>query len=236
MVLRFSSVSSVSSVVRNAFNVVHAPGTGYQALSTSPLMTTMSIRVERFSGKGLERHVDALAQLRIEVFRDFPYLYDGSLDYERKYIATYLGVPDSVIAIAFDGDRVVGASTGLPMADETDDVKRPFLDNGYNPDRIFYFGESVLKKGYRGNGLGVRFFEEREAHAASSGRFDWTCFCAVQRPADHPARPADYVPLDAFWKKRGYSPHPELTTTFSWKDIGDAGETGKPMMFWMKRL
>ncbi len=196
----------------------------------------MNIRVERFSGKGFERHVDALAQLRIEVFRDFPYLYDGSLEYEQKYIRTYLGVQESVIVLAFDGDRVIGASTGLPMENETDEVKKPFLAHGYNPAKIFYFGESVLKKGYRGQGLGVRFFEEREAHARGLGRFEWTTFCGVQRPADHPARPADYVPLDAFWKKRGYSPHPELTTTFSWKDIGDAEESEKPMLFWMKRL
>ncbi|HZP92062.1 MAG TPA: hypothetical protein VFB20_04175, partial [Burkholderiales bacterium] len=66
----------------------------------------MAIRVERFSGKGLERYVDDLARLRIEVFREFPYLYDGSLDYERKYLKTYIGVPDSVIVLAFDGDRV----------------------------------------------------------------------------------------------------------------------------------
>jgi GNAT superfamily N-acetyltransferase len=196
----------------------------------------MSIRIERYSGKGFENYVDALAGLRIEVFRDFPYLYDGSLEYEQKYLGTYLGVPESVIVVAFDGERVIGASTGLPMKNETDEVKKPFLANGYDPAKIFYFGESVLQKDYRGRGLGVRFFEEREAHARSMKRFDWTTFCAVQRPDDHPARPAGYLPLDEFWKKRGYCPHPELTTSFSWQEIGEAQASGKPMMFWMKRL
>lgn len=196
----------------------------------------MTIRVERFAGNGVERHIDELARLRIEVFRDFPYLYRGSLGYERKYLKTYMGVADSVIVLAFDGERVVGASTGLPMEAETDEVKKPFLDHGYDPARIFYFGESVLEKGYRGKGLGVRFFEEREAHARALGRFDWTCFCAVQRPADHPHRPPGYVPLDEFWKKRGYAKHAELATTFSWQELDEESESEKPMVFWLKRI
>jgi GNAT superfamily N-acetyltransferase len=196
----------------------------------------MTLRVERFSGKGLERYVNELARLRIEVFREFPYLYDGGLDYEQNYLRTYIGVPDSVIVIAFDGERVIGASTGLPLEAETDEVKKPFLEHRYDPKKIFYFGESVLDKAYRGKGLGVRFFEEREAHVRGLGRFEWTCFCAVQRPHDHPLRPKDYVPLDAFWNKRGYFKHPELNTKFSWREIGEKAETPKPMTFWLKQL
>ncbi|HZP92595.1 MAG TPA: GNAT family acetyltransferase, partial [Burkholderiales bacterium] len=126
--------------------------------------------------------------------------------------------------------------TGLPMEAETEEVKRPFVERGYDPNRIFYFGESVLGKGYRGLGIGVRFFAEREAHARALGRFGWTCFCAVRRPADHPRRPKDYVPLDAFWNRRGYAKHPELSTTFQWREIDEAAESPKPMVFWLKRL
>ncbi len=196
----------------------------------------MSINVKRFSGSDAQPYLEALARLRIEVFREFPYLYDGSLDYESKYLRTYAGVPDSVIVVAFDGSRVIGASTGLPMAAETDDVKRPFIDHGYDIERVFYFGESVLENKYRGKGIGVRFFEEREAHVASLGRFDWTTFCAVQRPDDHPRRPADYQPLDQFWNKRGYRKHPELTTSFSWRDLDESSSSPKPMVFWIKRI
>lgn len=193
------------------------------------------ITIVRASGADLERHLGDLARLRIEVFREFPYLYDGSLDYEREYLRTYAGVVGSVIVLALDGGKVVGASTGLPMAAETDAVKAPFLRHGYDPARVFYFGESVLMKGYRGQGIGVRFFLEREAHARWLGRFDWTCFCAVERAADHPRRPADYEPLDAFWRRRGYDRHPELRTTFSWKELDEERESEKPMVFWLKR-
>jgi len=43
-----------------------------------------NIRIERRSGPALLPYIPELARLRIEVFRDFPYLYDGSLDYEKN--------------------------------------------------------------------------------------------------------------------------------------------------------
>ena len=196
----------------------------------------MNIKVNRFAGQVAEPFIHELARLRIEVFREFPYLYDGSADYEQTYLRTYLDVPESVIVIAFDGDRVIGASTGLPMSVETDEVKRPFIAYGYDPEKIFYFGESVLERDYRGRGLGVRFFVEREAHARSLGRFSLTAFCAVQRPEDHPRRPRDYSPLDEFWVRRGYEKHPELETTFSWQDLDESSRSPKPMVFWIKHI
>jgi GNAT superfamily N-acetyltransferase len=193
-----------------------------------------NIRIERWSGPALEQFIPELARLRIQVFRDFPYLYDGNIEYEKKYLQTYINCPESVIVIAFDGDKVVGASTAIPMKYETDELKKPFIEHGYNLDEVFYCSESVLDKNYRGLGIGVRFFEEREAHAEHLGGFKYICFCCVERPADHPRRPADYVPLDQFWTKRGYVKHPELHTTYVWKDLDDADETPKPMTFWLK--
>jgi hypothetical protein len=40
--------------------------------------------------------------------------------------------------------------------------------------------------------------------------------------------------LDKFWDKRGYVKHPELKTTYLWKDLDDTEETEKPMTFWLK--
>lgn len=195
---------------------------------------TKNIRIERKSGKDLLPYISDLARLRIEVFRDFPYLYDGDFEYEKKYLQTYIDCPQSVIVLAFDGDEVVGASTAMPMKYETAEIQKPFLENDYNLDEVFYCSESVLNKNYRGLGIGVKFFDEREAHAAELGGFKHITFCCVQRPENHPRRPADYVPLDAFWNKRGYVKHPELHTEYVWKDLDDEDETAKPMTFWLK--
>ena len=196
----------------------------------------MSITIKRFSGDLAHGYVEDLARLRIEVFREFPYLYDGSYEYEADYLRTYLGVADSVIVVALDGERVVGASTGLPLSVETDSVKQAFVEHGYRLESVFYFGESVLEAPYRGKGLGVRFFEERELHVRDLARYDYTAFCAVERETIHPRRPPGYVPLDRFWINRGYHRHPELHTTFSWRDLDEASASPKPMVFWLKRV
>lgn len=109
------------------------------------------------------------------------------------------------------------------------------VSDTHEPDNL-RFGESVLLPEYRGRGLGVRFFHEREDHARALGRFDLTCFCAVDRPLDHPRRPAGYQPLDRFWEKRGYRRQPALKASFSWQDLDEDRESPKSMTFWMKRL
>jgi GNAT superfamily N-acetyltransferase len=198
-----------------------------------------AIRVVRFTGEQMRARLDDLARLRIEVFRAWPYLYEGSLDYERRYIARYANARTGTIAVALDGAgnqaRVVGASTALALDEEADYVRAPFVRAGMDTAQIFYFGESVLLPQYRGHGIGVTFFEEREAAARAFG-YSLCCFCAVQRPEDHPLKPAGYVPLDAFWVKRGYARRADLVASFSWLDIGDRAETLKPMVYWMKDL
>lgn len=195
-----------------------------------------SLTVQRFSGEDLSRYLDAVAGLRIEIFREFPYLYDGDMTYERHYLQTYVKCPEAVVVVAFADGEVVGASTAIPMAAEEDSFQKPFIDAGYDPTRVFYCAESVLRRDYRGRGLGVRFFEEREAHARELGGFDHYVFCAVQRPADHPLRPAGYEPLDRFWEKRGYRKHPELRAQYAWKDVDQTAQTSKTLEFWVKSI
>jgi GNAT superfamily N-acetyltransferase len=130
----------------------------------------------------------------------------------------------------------VGATTCIPLTDEADEVREPFVAAGFNLSSVFYFGESILLRAYRGHGLGHRFFDVREAHAASFGTFSTTCFCAVDRPIDHPLRPADYQPLDAFWTKRGYRKESRLQSVFSWPDLGETESTPKSMTYWTRSL
>ncbi len=196
------------------------------------------LAIRRFTGAepALKDHLPDLARLRIRVFRDFPYLYDGTVEYEEKYLETYTKCPESLIVLVFDGESVVGATTGLPMDAETPEFQKPFLEQGYEPTRIFYCAESILLPAYRGQGVYPKFFAEREGHARALGRFDLCCFCCVQRSEDHPLKPADYVPLDRLWSKFGYVKHPELVTNYVWKDVDAAEETPKPMIFWLKSL
>ena len=193
------------------------------------------MRVEALTGAALEAALDEVARLRITVFRDWPYLYDGDFAYERRYLEPYRTSPGAILVGAFDGARLVGAATGTPMEDHADDFAAAFAGTGMDLSDIFYCAESVLLPEYRGEGVGHRFFDIREAHARDLGRRH-VAFCAVIRPDDHPARPAQYRPLDDFWKARGYAPLPGAVAHFGWRDIGDEAETKKPLQFWMRAL
>ena len=196
----------------------------------------MSIEVRALTGEDIIPILPDLARLRITVFRDWPYLYDGSLEYEETYLAKFAAAKGAVCVVARDGNLVVGASTAAPMIEHADEFGEPFRKAGYDLDRIFYCGESVLLKSHRGHGLGHKFFDLREGHAHALGGFTHSTFCRVVRPEDHPLKPADYVPLDRFWTKRGYAPVPGLTATYDWKDVDQAEETTHTMQFWMRPL
>lgn len=203
--------------------------------ASSAAASEEAIRLEVLQGAALAARIDTIAALRIEVFREWPYLYAGSQDYEAAYLATYQRSPRSLAILAWSEGRCIGASTVLPLADADAAAQRPFVAGGYDVSTIDYFGESVIRRPYRGRGIGVRFFEAREGHAREL-KLPICAFCAVRRPDDHPARPRDDAGNEAFWRRRGYRPVPELVTTFSWTDLGDPAPSAKPMGFWMRRL
>lgn len=193
------------------------------------------MKVLALTGSVRDAALDAVAQLRITVFRDWPYLYDGDLAYERAYLEPYRDNPRAALIGAFDGKRLVGAATGTPMEDHAEEFASALAGVGVPLQQIFYCAESVLLPAYRGQGLGHRFFDLREEHARALGR-SHVVFCAVQRPVDHPARPAGYRPLDAFWRARGYAPVQGAVARFAWRDLGDSMESEKPLQVWMRAL
>lgn len=196
-------------------------------------MTLDDIEVRALTGAELEAALDQVAALRITVFRDWPYLYDGTLDYERQYLDTYRDRPGALLVGALHQGRLVGASTSTPLEDHAPEFAAPLRAQGIPPGQVLYGAESVLLPAYRGIGLGHRFIDLREGHAAALGRTH-VAFCSVIRPDDHPARPAAYRSNDAFWRGRGYQPLPGAVARFRWRDVGDAEETEKALQFWLR--
>ncbi|SDB44828.1 GNAT family N-acetyltransferase [Belnapia rosea] len=191
------------------------------------------LRLETLDGTALQAALPALSRLRIAVFAEWPYLYDGDAAHEAEYLQTLMAGRGAAVIAAFDGAEPVGMATCQPMTEAHAPVQAAFRRRGFDPARYCYFGESVLLPPYRGQGAGVGFFAAREAHARSLG-MEAAAFCSVVRNANDPRRPPDYTPLDAFWRRRGFAPRPDLSCVFRWREHGDAAETPHALGFWVK--
>ncbi len=201
--------------------------------NTSQEIPDVRIRLVRVAE--LLPYVEGLAALRIEVFREWPYLYEGSAAYESGYLKRYVDCADSLVVLAFADDQMVGASTGLPLVSADDDFKQALAASEFPVESVFYCGESVLLPAWRGRGIGRRFFVEREAQARHCGAA-WAAFCAVDRSAADPRCPGDYRDLGPFWFRLGYERKEKLKAFFSWREVGAGEESPHAMTFWLKRL
>lgn len=200
------------------------------------MMTSTNIKIRSFTGAAIKAYLPNIARLRLEVFRDYPYLQEGDMEHEMQYLKKFISCKDAIVVLVFDSSEIVGASLGIALEHESDLIKKPFKEKKIDLSAFYYFGESTLLKKYRGRGIGHHFFDQREGHVTKLKRYKHICFCSVLRPEDDERIPSDYLPLDDFWKKRGYVKHPEMLALLSWKDIGRTKPSVKPLVFWIKNL
>jgi GNAT superfamily N-acetyltransferase len=199
-------------------------------------MKPESVNILEFKGPEAAKFIEEISRLRISIFREFPYLYDGDKKYEEKYLQTYFSCPESYVAICFDEERIIGASTAIPMKYEEENFKMPFITNGFDPSKICYFGESILMPQYRGLGIGKSFMKKREEFAKRIGGISDIAFAAVVRDQNHPLRPKNYQALNPFWKKMGFKEASNFFVYFPWKELGEKDQTPKKMQIWMKKI
>ena len=55
-----------------------------------------AITLESLHGPDIEPYLDDIARLRIRVFREWPYLYEGDAAYEADYLRTYTQASRSI--------------------------------------------------------------------------------------------------------------------------------------------
>jgi GNAT superfamily N-acetyltransferase len=196
-----------------------------------------NIQIVRLRGREAKPYVDILAQLRIKVFYEYPYLYEGTFDYEKNYLEKYFSSPSSFVVLLKDlvKDQWIGATTSILASDIEDSLQKSLEGLELDLREIFYFGESVLLPEYRGRGFGKVFFAERERFARSIKGIRLLAFCSVEREAAHPLRTKDYRNLDSFWRAQKFQPL-NIRATLSWRDRGEKSETSKTMIFWGKYI
>jgi GNAT superfamily N-acetyltransferase len=182
-------------------------------------------------GTEIKDHIEALGRFRIEVFSEYPYLYEGSLEYERKYLGRYARNPDSFLIMIDDKDGLVGVCTGVPLLEESLEFRKLFVEEELH--EVYYIGEVMVRADCRGRGIGTNLLATALS-TIDSEKYKTICLAAVDRGGNHPSRPARYTPPDSLWRKLGFAKYENLVVPFAWKDIGDKAETEKPMVVWIK--
>ena len=67
------------------------------------------------AGVAVADALDDLATLRLDIFPEYPYLYQGRREDELAYLVTYAETPDACVILTNDGLTVIGAVTGMPL-------------------------------------------------------------------------------------------------------------------------
>jgi len=193
------------------------------------------ISEQLLTGTAIAGVLDDLATLRLEIFPEYPYLYQGRREDELKYLGTYAEAPDACVILAYDGNTIVGAATGMPLIHEDAQMLDAFAGTAFPLNEAYYVGELLFRPAYRNCGLGRKLLDRLESHVRSLGRYRRLTCATVERPDDHPLRPRDYIPITRFLARTGFVRLSGVTTSFMWREI-DGVKRDHPMQFWNKAL
>lgn len=193
------------------------------------------ITTQLLTGTAIAGALDDLATLRLDIFPEYPYLYQGRMADELTYLSTYAEAPDAGVILAYDGLTVIGAATGMPLIHEDAQMLDAFAEASFPLDEVYYVGELLLRPAYRNCGLGRMLLDLFESHIRSLGRYRRLTCATVERPDNHPLRPRDYIPITRFLARTGFVRLPGVTTHFMWRET-DGIKRDHPMQFWIKDL
>ncbi|MFA7405306.1 MAG: GNAT family N-acetyltransferase [Pelobacteraceae bacterium] len=193
------------------------------------------ITEQLLTGAAIADAVDDLATLRLEIFLDYPYLYQGKREDELTYLGSYAEAPDACVILARDGLAVIGAATGMPLVHEDAQMRDAFAATAFPLNEAYYVGEMLFRPAYRNSGLGRKLLAQLESRIRSLGSYRRLTCATVERPDDHPLRPRDYTPITRFLSRTGFVRLSGVTTRFTWRET-DGTTRDHPMQFWSKEL
>jgi hypothetical protein len=199
-------------------------------------MTGSSITMHVLRGNEAIPYLQDLAKLRISFYRNYPYLYEGTLTGEENYLNMYANSENSLLAVAKKGQEVVGAIAGIALSETQEMHKKQWIQQKIPADNVFYLGEMVLLHEYLKSDLQEKLYQVFEQAVRGLKRYDSMVVCEIERDPKDSKRPANSLSSEVRWDGRGFVRQPALNTYYSWKEIGDLKDTDHLMGFWSKEL
>jgi len=134
-----------------------------------------------------------------------------------------------------DDEKVIGAVTGIPLAEAGEKFLIPFATN-QPVDSIFYLGEILLLKDYRGKGIGYQLYKMFEDWVRKKQQYQTIAIVEVIRDQHDPRKPKHYTPVHKLWEKLGYVEHPEMAIQASYKEVDSDGKIPHSLVYSFKDL
>lgn len=193
------------------------------------------VSLQAFTGEEAKKYLKQIANIRITMFKEFPYLYEGVLEDEEEYLNIYFSSINSIVLLVLDGDKVVGFSNSIPLNEEIEEMKTPFIKNDIDINKYLYIGELMIKEKYRTRGLSNIIAKYHEEHAREKN-YTNMIFMTVIRPDNHPLKPDNYRSLEPLWKSLGYKALEGIKINFSWKQVDSKTPQENQLRIWSKEL
>ena len=73
------------------------------------------LQLKSFTGEESSAYFSQISDIRINTFKEFPYFYEGNIETEKGYLGVYFKSQKSLTLLVFDGDKVVGCSSSVPL-------------------------------------------------------------------------------------------------------------------------
>lgn len=204
------------------------------SLATLPEGYTIELFV-----KDIAPYLPFVAQQRLSAYRDYPYLYQGTMEEEIQYLDWFSKLKHSALVIAFYHDEPVGFITGTSLSGFDFHYKGSidlFKNAGLPFDTYYYFSDAIIMPEHRNKSLITQMAQMLEEHADILG-YTATCF-VCESHASHPLKPDGYKELNGLFQKHGYS-KTEMVVAYNWPtrqiDGGDKMQV-HAMNYWIKQL
>lgn len=198
------------------------------------------LSIEVIKGKNIAQYAKYIASLRLMMFKEFPYLYDGTLEQEEKYLSFYSDSPDGTLILAKQDDCIVGLLTGMPVnkiCELIPDFKKILTENKRNTQPAYYYGEALVLPAYRGQGILTKMFQE-EDNAIKKMGYNIAYGITAIREKDDSRRPVNYRDTDTLWTHLGLI-KTNMAFGGEWPTVTKSGETKIEMnqvQIWEKPL
>jgi ribosomal protein S18 acetylase RimI-like enzyme len=200
----------------------------------------MTIDIQTYQHASLAAEIGIFCEFQSRFFREFPYLYARTEEYEQEYMAEYIANPTARLVVARNAGKAIGVATGTMLSTApsivgaTGDSLQKY---GIQPQRCFYIGEVIVEPEYRRHGIPKQLLEQLKNAGREQGaqRF---CFLAIYREPDDARRPADYIDIDLIFSKVGGFVKIDVSVTFEWPTIqpdGSVENAVNRLDFWIDR-